>query len=129
MKKFIKKILKKSGYAVYKITDKNNSYINFNLSKTEKEIIDYVNPYSMTSVERLLALIEATKYISRNCLNGSIVECGVYKGGSIMAIAQVLAKLNDFQRNIYLFDILEGMPEPSIKDFDYNGRIAVKTNN
>ncbi|MDB5212011.1 MAG: macrocin-O-methyltransferase domain protein, partial [Sediminibacterium sp.] len=61
-------------------------------------IIEKVRPYTMTSAERLFALIEAVKYVVHNNIPGSIVECGVWKGGSMMAVAETLKKLNATDR-------------------------------
>lgn len=49
-----------------------------------------VKPYTMTSAERIYGLIEAVKYITRYQIEGAIVECGVWKGGSMMAVAETL---------------------------------------
>jgi len=44
-----------------------------------------------------------------DCLNldGSVVECGVYKGGSALAMAKIINKTKDF----HIFDSFCGMPE------------------
>lgn len=89
-----------------------------------KNIIKSVEPYTLTSPERLNALIEAVEYIIRNKIPGSIVECGVYKGGSVMAIMKTLLKLKNSEKEIYLFDTFEGMPKPSALDIDYMGKLA-----
>jgi hypothetical protein len=77
--------------------------------------------YTMTSTERLYTLIQAVKYISTNNIDGDIVECGVWKGGSMMAIAKTFIDLGDESRNLYLFDTFSGMTEPSDKDIDFRG--------
>src|SRR5207237_9845600 len=51
--------------------------------KEEVEIIRAVRPWTMTSPERIYALIQAVRYVSANCIAGAIVECGVWKGGSL----------------------------------------------
>ncbi|NEQ99868.1 MAG: macrocin O-methyltransferase [Cyanothece sp. SIO2G6] len=80
------------------------------------EAIKLVQPYTMTSPERLNSLINAVQYIIDNNINGSIVECGVWKGGSMMAVAYMLQALSNMQRNLYLFDTFEGMTPPTDKD-------------
>jgi O-methyltransferase len=45
------------------------------------EIIQAVQPYTMTSIERIFALIQAVKYIVQANIPGDIVECGVWRGG------------------------------------------------
>jgi hypothetical protein len=90
----------------------------------EIEIIRQVRPWSMTSPERIYALIQAVRYVSTNAIVGAIVECGVWKGGSMAAIARTLLQVHDAKRDLYLFDTFEGMSEPTSKDIDYSGKQA-----
>ena len=92
----------------------------------EISIIREVRPWTMTSVERIYALIQAVRYISANSISGAIVECGVWKGGSMAAIARTLLQMQDVTRDLYLFDTFEGMTPPSPKDVDYSGRQAAE---
>ena len=92
----------------------------------EVEIIRAVRPWTMTSLERLFALIQAVRHVSRHSIPGAIVECGVWKGGSMAAVARTLLKLNDASRDLYLFDTFTGMPEPSDKDVEYSGKHATQ---
>ena len=50
---------------------------------------------------------------SRAGIEGDIVECGVWRGGSMMAAALTLLRLGDTDRDLYLFDTFAGMPEPT----------------
>lgn len=88
------------------------------------EIIRKVRPYTMTSPERLYALIEGIKYVVQNKIPGSIVECGVWKGGSMMAVAETLSRLQATDRQLYLFDTFEGMTAPTGEDKTYNEESA-----
>jgi O-methyltransferase len=83
-----------------------------------------VRHYTMTSPERVIALCEATRYVQENAIAGSVVECGVWKGGSMMAVARTLLKAGDASRDLYLFDTFEGMAPPSPHDVDVGGRAA-----
>lgn len=83
-------------------------------------------PYSLTSVERMYALFSAVRYIVENKIPGDFCECGVWKGGSSMLIANALVYFKDSSRKIYLYDTFEGMSEPSVKDYDLNGIHASK---
>ncbi|GAB2946227.1 hypothetical protein GCM10023080_000850 [Streptomyces pseudoechinosporeus] len=91
---------------------------------TAKDIIRAVSPYTMTSPERLNALILATRYVSRHNIAGDIVECGVWRGGSMQAAARTLLSLHDTGRHLYLFDTFEGMPAPTDKDLRRDGEFA-----
>lgn len=88
------------------------------------EIIRAVKPYTMTSVERIFALIQAVRYIVRAKIPGSIVECGVWRGGSMMAAAHTLKRSGKNDRDIYLFDSYEGMARPTDIDVSYEGELA-----
>ena len=87
-------------------------------------IINTVKPYTMTSVERLFALIQAVKYVVSANIPGSIVECGVWQGGSMMAVAHTLKRLGKSDIDLYLFDTYEGMTRPTDVDIDYVGTPA-----
>lgn len=91
-----------------------------------RDLIELVRPFTQTSPERLFALCEAVKYITVNNIPGDIVECGVWRGGSMMAVAHMLLRLQDTSRNLYLFDTFEGMPPPTENDLSYDGTPAAK---
>lgn len=86
-----------------------------------KHIVSKVAPFTMTSQERVFSLIEAVKYIHKYHIEGDIVECGVWKGGSMLAIAETLHRLGDTQRKLFLYDTFEGMSEPSGVDETFDG--------
>jgi hypothetical protein len=77
----------------------------------------------MTSKERIFALCESVRYIVKNSIPGDVVECGVWKGGSMMAAAAILTKLHA-ERKLWLFDTFDGMPPPTDADVDYAGKFA-----
>jgi O-methyltransferase len=83
-----------------------------------------VQPYTMTSPERLHALIQAIRYVQAASIDGAIVECGVWRGGSMMAAALTLAESGDFSRELYLFDTFDGMTEPTAQDVAIDGQTA-----
>jgi hypothetical protein len=88
------------------------------------EIIRAVAPYTMTSTERIHALITAVRHIVGSGIPGDLVECGVWKGGSVMAMALTLLQLQNQDRALYLFDTFSGMTAPSDRDVDYLGQPA-----
>src|SRR5437016_551547 len=57
-------------------------------------------PYTRTSVERMYALYQATRYLVRAAIPGAIVECGVWRGGSTMIAAMTLAACGDTSREL-----------------------------
>jgi O-methyltransferase len=88
-------------------------------------IVNAVKDYTMTSPERIYSLIEAVRYITRRNIPGSIVECGVWRGGSMMAVALALQSLNVSARDLHLFDTFEGMPRPQDVDVNLYGNSAI----
>jgi O-methyltransferase len=90
----------------------------------EIKMITEVRPWTMTSAERIYALIHAVRYLSANGIAGDIVECGVWKGGSMVAVAKTLLQMQDMKRNLYLFDTFGGMSKPTSNDIDYSGKRA-----
>jgi hypothetical protein len=88
------------------------------------EIIRAVRPYTMTSPERLFSLIEAVRYVAAARIPGSFVECGVWRGGSMMAAALALRECSETSRELYLFDTFEGMSAPTEHDVAIDGKSA-----
>src|SRR5262249_2199004 len=62
-----------------------------------------VAPFTMTSPERVIALRDAVVHVCELGLPGDFVECGVWRGGSMMVVAEVLAERGQ-QRMLHLFD-------------------------
>lgn len=81
-----------------------------------REIAVEARPYTMTSAERLVAVIDATKYIVDRDVRGALVECGVWRGGSVLAMVRTLQHLGVDDRDFYLFDTFEGMTAPTPED-------------
>jgi len=89
-----------------------------------RDIYGKVKDSTMTSAERIYSLIEAVKYVETNQIPGAIVECGVWKGGSMMAVAETLRHLNNTSRELYLYDTFEGMSNPEDVDKTHAGQSA-----
>jgi O-methyltransferase len=96
-------------------------------SEQDIEIIRSVKPYTMTSPERIYALIQSVKYLLNADIPGAIVECGVWRGGSMMAVAYTLLQCGKPERDLYLFDTFEGMTQPSNNDVSYLKESALDT--
>ncbi|HWA38222.1 MAG TPA: TylF/MycF/NovP-related O-methyltransferase [Burkholderiales bacterium] len=90
----------------------------------DRAVIERVRPYTMTSPERIHALVKATRHVAAAQIPGAIVECGVWRGGSMMATALTLIAAGDTARELYLFDTFEGMTAPTAQDVDLEGTAA-----
>jgi O-methyltransferase len=94
------------------------------VSRADRNIVRTVLPFTMTPPERILCLIQAIEHLHQERVSGSIVECGVWKGGSMMTAALTLLRLSDCERDLYLFDTFDGMSEPTHRDVDSEGKSA-----
>jgi predicted O-methyltransferase YrrM len=88
------------------------------------DTVEFVRGHTMTSPARVQALCDAAQYVARHRIPGAVVECGVWKGGSMMAVARTLAQAGAADRDLYLFDTFEGMTPPTDEDRDVHGRHA-----
>jgi hypothetical protein len=94
------------------------------IAAADEAIYSAIKPFTMTSRERVQGAIDAARYVTKYRIPGAIVECGVWRGGSMMAIALALIEQGDTQRDLYLFDTYAGMPPPSAADQDIGGMPA-----
>lgn len=94
-------------------------------SPSDLALIKFVGPFTMTSPERIHALVNAVRWIAGEKLPGAFVECGVWRGGSMMVVARTLLDSDVSDRDLYLFDTYEGMTAPTAEDRDHQGRSAM----
>ena len=88
------------------------------------ETLERVRPFTMTSPRTIVGLCEAVEYLVRAEVQGDLVECGVWRGGSMMAAALTLVRLGDAGRTLHLFDTFAGMPMPEEHDVALTGSHA-----
>jgi O-methyltransferase len=88
------------------------------------QTIRRVKPFTLTSAERVFSLIQAVRYVVSAGIAGSFVECGVWRGGSMMAAALTLQQLSRRDFDLHLFDTFEGMTAPTERDVDFGGSSA-----
>lgn len=87
-------------------------------------ILDAVRPFTLTPPERIAALCAAVDYVVASGLEGAIAECGVWKGGSLMASAMRLQTVEGSERELVGFDTFSGMTDPTDVDVDHTGVAA-----
>jgi hypothetical protein len=78
----------------------------------------------MTGPERVFALRQAVLHVLKQRIPGDIVECGVWRGGSMMAVARTLRDSGVIDKNLYLFDTFDGMSSPTQEDVSVDGDSA-----
>lgn len=86
------------------------------LDEFDRSVIDKASPYSMTGPVRMHAAMEAVRYVVDRDLPGAIVECGVWRGGTVLAMVSTLLERGCTDRDVYLYDTFEGMTQPT--EFD-----------
>jgi O-methyltransferase len=118
LKECLKKILRKVGYKLSKYAESD-----IDQDKDFIEIYEKCKKYTKVSRERCYGLYNAVNYIVKKNIEGDMVECGAWKGGSAMIIALTLLKLNDMSRIIWLYDTYEGMSKPTENDISSDNRI------
>lgn len=78
--------------------------------------IKRVRRHTMTTAPRVAALCDSVEHVVARDVEGALVECGVWRGGSVMAMALTLLRLGAADRDLYLFDTFAGMPQPGERD-------------
>lgn len=127
MKSFINSTLRSLGYQLIRAQQEPNQAPSSqicDLTEEQQQIIASAQPFTMTSVERMAALVGAVGYISANRIPGDIAECGVWRGGSMMTVAMTLMSMGDTSRSLYLYDTYEGMSAPTDEDKSIAGTMA-----
>jgi hypothetical protein len=124
MRKLLLNLIEQFGYQVTKFDRKAAGPYADIQDKVFWEFYHACQPYTMTSVERMFALYQATNYVIDQKIPGDFVECGVWRGGSSLMVAQVLQHRGVKDRHLYLYDTFEGMSEPTVEDVDFRGQKA-----
>jgi hypothetical protein len=122
LKRLIRKALEARGKVIVGKYDADDRFAD--IPKETLSIYRQVGPFTMTSLERIAGLVNGTRYVVEANIPGSIVECGVWRGGSSMCIALAQLESSRTPREMYLFDTFEGMPDASDADVDYLDRVA-----
>ena len=130
----LQRFLKPLGYNIVKTRTRTTNYPE-GISDAEVDIVNYehfdiirqASPYSVTGPAKLFAFIESVKYVVKSDIKGDIVECGVWKGGSMMAAALALLRMNITDRSLFLYDTYKGMTPPSEEDVSIYGDNASVT--
>jgi O-methyltransferase len=86
------------------------------LAPEDRRIVERATPYTMTSVARIQAVIDAVRYCEARGIPGDFAECGVWRGGSVLAMILTLQDLGAEPRDIHLYDTFEGMTKPGEED-------------
>ena len=84
-------------------------------------IIKAVGPYTMTSRASVSAMCAAVRHVHTAGVDGAVLECGVWRGGMMMAAALELLRLGVTDRELILCDTFDGLPAPGVHDIARRG--------
>ena len=79
----------------------------------------------MNSKIRMWALIQSLKHIINKRIDGDFVETGVWRGGLSAIFLRKIIR-NNLNKNLYLYDTFEGMPEPTAIDVKTTGIVGLQ---
>lgn len=89
-----------------------NLHLGYYLEEEANENVLKVRAYTMLPYVRLVTLYQQAVHCEKAGIQGSFVECGVWKGGAVALMA--LANMNHGKgpRHIHLFDAFDDICEP-----------------
>lgn len=77
-----------------------------------------VKIYTRTTRAQVVALCEAVRYLTASRIRGDLVECGVWRGGSMLAAARTLLEAGDRSRQLWMYDTFSGIWDDAEEDGD-----------
>ena len=98
----------------------NKSYATLtDQEKRKKHLLIFKSmSHSLVGSKGLEATYDLVDELINSEIEGDIIELGVAEGGCALLIGTLLFKYNhESQRNLWLFDSFEGLPEPTEDDF------------
>jgi O-methyltransferase len=129
IRKFIG-VANNAAFSLFGLRITKNKPFGFDLSLSDSaahSILKAVVDRTMTDENRLYNLILSVRHLIRNSVKGDFIECGVWRGGSMMAMAMAALDEKNTDRNLFLYDTFSGMTKPTSVDVDYEGVSAMKS--
>ncbi len=125
MKNIVRNLIRSVGFDLVRYSPPEAGSVSTDpADAANQRILDAVTPFTMTSRERQLALVDAVRHLCRRGVPGCFVECGVWRGGSSMTMALALLDEGVSDRDLHLFDTFEGMTAPTDLDSTSDGTLA-----
>lgn len=115
MKYAVQRLANRLGYRVTQLHGRD-------LTPELREAIRAARPHTTTQNEAIVTLHDAVGHVVRAGIPGSFVECGVWKGGSLLVVARALVGFGVTDRDLFGFDTFTGMPAPTGNDVRYDGK-------
>lgn len=118
MKKFFRSLASKLGYDINRLPQPQYSN-----AQTFDNYLSIVARATMLPRSRLVSLYDQVSYCESVGLQGSFVECGVWKGGAVGLMALALKRAGGMHRHLHLFDSFQDICEP---DPSHDGNKALQ---
>lgn len=84
----------------------------------ERALINSCSRLSMTGPIRMWSVLQSLNHIKQNSIDGSCVECGVWRGGNLALMSKYSENL-ELKQPIIGFDTFEGIPQADEVDKDF----------
>jgi len=117
LERFVASSARRLGFEISRVSS-SGTQLPVEATEQDAELIASLKPFTMTSSERLWSLINAVRHVVDNRIPGDFVECGVWRGGSVMAMTKELTSLGVLDRQIWLYDTFAGMTKPTSADIE-----------
>lgn len=87
----------------------------FTVEPEVRALLSKVKKHTMVSYPRLVSLYDQVVFCERNGIEGDLVECGTWKGGSVAVMAAANMRHGRQRRRLHLFDSFKDICEPDAK--------------
>ena len=122
LKSTVKQVIRATGFDLVRYPPAEPPpSLPLDFSEEDIDLYRKVKPFTLGEPIAVQTTATIVEYIVKGAIPGAIVECGVWRGGMMMAAASTLLKLGDTSRDIFLYDTFEGMPEPTEADVNFWG--------
>lgn len=133
VKQIVKKVFSVFGFTIIHkaevkqqqgiVEEEVNPYKGFDYAEAGFKSLKLVCDYSMLPHINLITLYEQAVYCERKEIEGSYVECGVWKGGAVGIMAKANLDFGNKRRHLHLFDVFDNIGPP---DAVVDGKKAVE---
>jgi O-methyltransferase len=120
----IRKIIRSFGFDVQRFYAEGHEKFPHAVDPEFVTIYRKYRSYTMLNWISLYNVYNAIKYIVKSDIPGSLVECGVWRGGCVGFMLDTLKLCGDEMREVYLYDTFEGLPPPGPEDRHSNRGFA-----
>lgn len=83
--------------------------------------IHSIMPYTLVGIGGLEVTYEVARQLNKRSIEGDFIELGVARGGCAALMGMVMFNSEEpisKERNLWLFDSFEGLPDPTADDYD-----------